>query len=171
MRVSTACCILDASLEAFALLRRFFPYEPIGSASRLPAPLVECFSRSRRWGLDRPAMRHGRFTISRLGMKLTVHYVFDPLDACAGYFLMKRERFDLGTEHLSELPLTGRERENLVLVAAGKTSGEIGMILSISARIVQKHLEYIFEKLGVETRTAAAVFALAAGDNHSPAAA
>ena len=172
MRVSAAGCILDASTDALALLRRFFRHEPIGRASRLPAPLVEWFSRSRSWGLDRSAMRHGqRFTISRLGVKLTVHYISDPLDTGTGYFLMKRERLDLGTEHLSELPLTEREREILVLVAAGKTNGDIGTILAISARTVQKHLEHIFQKLGVETRTAAAVFALAAGDNHSAAAA
>ena len=64
------------------------------------------------------------------------------------------------------LPITRREREILALVAAGKTNAEIGTILTISGRTVQKHLEHIFEKLGVETRTAAAVRALAAADEH-----
>jgi DNA-binding CsgD family transcriptional regulator len=57
-------------------------------------------------------------------------------------------------EHLG---LTRREVEVLTLVADGKTNAEIGMILGTSPRTVQKHLEHIFEKLGVETRTAAAV--------------
>jgi len=48
----------------------------------------------------------------------------------------------------------------LALVAAGKTNGEIAAVLVISARTVQKHLEHIFQKLGVETRTAAAICAL-----------
>lgn len=57
-------------------------------------------------------------------------------------------------EHLG---LTRREVEVLTLVADGKTNAEIGMILGTSSRTIQKHLEHIFEKLGVETRTAAAV--------------
>ena len=65
------------------------------------------------------------------------------------------------------MPVTEREREVLVLVAAGKTNGEIATVLAISARTVQKHLEHIFQKLGVETRTAAAVCAFAAADEHA----
>jgi len=42
-------------------------------------------------------------------------------------------------------------------VATGKTNSEIGDILGVSPRTVQKHLEHIFRKLGVKTRTAAAV--------------
>jgi DNA-binding CsgD family transcriptional regulator len=51
--------------------------------------------------------------------------------------------------------LTAREREVLQWVAAGKTNAQIGAILSASPRTVGKHLENIYEKLGVETRTAA----------------
>ena len=45
----------------------------------------------------------------------------------------------------------------LVLVADGKTNHEIGDLLTLSSRTVQKHLEHIYEKLGVHTRTAAAM--------------
>lgn len=58
------------------------------------------------------------------------------------------------------LGLTRREADVLQWVAAGKTNTEIGFILGISSRTVQKHLEHIFEKLGVGTRTAAATWAL-----------
>jgi DNA-binding CsgD family transcriptional regulator len=51
--------------------------------------------------------------------------------------------------------LTPRERDVLRWVAAGKTDRDIGAILAISARTVHKHLQHIYEKLGVETRTAA----------------
>ena len=52
--------------------------------------------------------------------------------------------------------LTLREAEVLYWVTLGKTSKDIGEILGSSPRTVNKHLEHIFEKLGVETRTAAA---------------
>jgi DNA-binding CsgD family transcriptional regulator len=53
--------------------------------------------------------------------------------------------------------LTPREREVLGWVAAGKTNAQIAAILGAMPRTVAKHLERIFEKLGVETRTAAAM--------------
>jgi DNA-binding CsgD family transcriptional regulator len=53
------------------------------------------------------------------------------------------------------LSLTPREREVLDWVAAGKTNRDIATILGASPRTVEKHLERIYEKLGVETRTAA----------------
>lgn len=63
---------------------------------------------------------------------------------------------------LEELSLTPREAEVLAWVAQGKSNNTIGMILGISPRTVQKHLERTFHKLGVESRTAAAAQALAA---------
>jgi DNA-binding CsgD family transcriptional regulator len=51
--------------------------------------------------------------------------------------------------------LTPRERDVLHWLAHGKTDSEIGALLSISPRTVHKHLEHIYIKLGVETRTAA----------------
>lgn len=52
--------------------------------------------------------------------------------------------------------LTPREAEVLIWVAQGRTNLEIADLLAMSARTVQKHLEHIFRKLGVESRTAAA---------------
>lgn len=52
--------------------------------------------------------------------------------------------------------MTRRQAEVLHWVAEGKTNTEISIVLGISPRTVQKHLEQIFQLLGVETRTAAA---------------
>jgi hypothetical protein len=52
------------------------------------------------------------------------------------------------------------------VLAAGKSNGEIGTLPAISPRTVQKHLEHIFDKLGVETRTSAALCALSAIGDH-----
>lgn len=60
---------------------------------------------------------------------------------------------------VESLGLTPREADVLFWVVRGKTNGEIGEILSRSPRTVGKHLERIYEKLGVETRTAAAALA------------
>lgn len=56
--------------------------------------------------------------------------------------------------------LTTREAEVLYWVSKGKINKDIGEILGTSPRTVNKHLEHVFEKLGVETRTAAANLAM-----------
>jgi len=77
--------------------------------------------------------------------------------------LVKLEDGDrpLGPELLKvELGLTERESHVLHWIANGKTNREIAEILEMSPRTVNKHLEQIFPKLGVENRTAAAGVAL-----------
>ena len=59
--------------------------------------------------------------------------------------------------------LTARESEVLRWLSTGKTDRDIGDILAISRRTVHKHLQRIYEKLGVETRTAAVVRAMSLG--------
>jgi len=56
--------------------------------------------------------------------------------------------------------LTAREAEVLYWVVQGKTNRDIGDILGTSPRTVHKHLEHVFVKLQVETRTAAAAMAM-----------
>ncbi len=56
--------------------------------------------------------------------------------------------------------LTKREADVLTWLAQGKSNADIGAILGISPRTVQKHLERVFQKLGVETRTAAAAYVI-----------
>jgi DNA-binding CsgD family transcriptional regulator len=53
--------------------------------------------------------------------------------------------------------LTRREREVLEWVAAGKKNRDIAQILGARPRTIEKHLERVYEKLGVEGRTAAAM--------------
>lgn len=66
---------------------------------------------------------------------------------------------DAAHKRLSGAALTPRETEVLSWLAKGKTNRDIADILGMSPRTVNKHLEHIFEKLGVETRTAAAAIA------------
>ena len=61
---------------------------------------------------------------------------------------------------VSAFNLTTREAEVLYWVIYGKTNRDIGDILKSSHRTVNKHLEHVFEKLGVETRTAASAVAM-----------
>ena len=61
---------------------------------------------------------------------------------------------------LLTLGLTARVAEVLLWVAQGKTNADIATILGISESTVKKHLLEIFEKLGVETRSAATLRAL-----------
>jgi DNA-binding response OmpR family regulator len=63
-------------------------------------------------------------------------------------------------EFSSELGLTTREGEVLSWLSKGKTNRDIAQILGLSPRTVDKHLEQIYSKLGVENRTAAAAIAV-----------
>ncbi|MBA4036980.1 MAG: DNA-binding response regulator [Bradyrhizobium sp.] len=63
-------------------------------------------------------------------------------------------------EFSSELGLTAREGEVLSWLSKGKTNRDIAQILGLSPRTVDKHLEQIYSKLGVENRTAAAAIAV-----------
>jgi len=55
--------------------------------------------------------------------------------------------------------LTPRERAVLAWLRQGKTNAEIATLLAIRLKTVKKHLEHIYQKLGVENRTTAAVWA------------
>ncbi|MGZ5866388.1 MAG: response regulator [Xanthobacteraceae bacterium] len=59
-----------------------------------------------------------------------------------------------------KLSLTVREAEVLLWLARGKSNRDIGEILSLSPRTVNKHLEQVYSKLGVENRTSAAALAM-----------
>jgi DNA-binding response OmpR family regulator/DNA-binding CsgD family transcriptional regulator len=60
---------------------------------------------------------------------------------------------------LIRLGLTAREAEVLYWIAQGKSNPDIATILGVAVRTVHKHVEHIFQKLGLETRASAALVA------------
>jgi DNA-binding NarL/FixJ family response regulator len=92
--------------------------------------------------------------------RLKLHYLGN---AGANEFLLrlaKEAGSDLSAELSSEFGLTTREGEVLSWLSKGKTNRDIAQILGLSPRTVDKHLEQIYAKLGVENRTAAAAIAV-----------
>src|SRR5438034_2406737 len=73
-----------------------------------------------------------------------------------GLLLLEQRHTALTPASLEPLGLSTREAEVLAWVAQGKTDAVIATILSLSPRTVAKHLEHIYERLGVENRLAAA---------------
>ncbi|RZU02116.1 helix-turn-helix transcriptional regulator [Rivibacter subsaxonicus] len=93
---------------------------------------------------------------------LRPHLAFLYAQACSN--VQRRPAQALAPESVPQPPpaaadgaakLTAREREVLAWLARGKTDAEIAVWLALSPRTVHKHLEHIYVKLGVETRTAA----------------
>src|SRR5262249_18933567 len=64
------------------------------------------------------------------------------------------------TEPLVKLGLRPRAAEALLWLAQGKTNSDIATILGVTESTIKKHVQEMFEKLGVETRGAATVRAL-----------
>lgn len=64
------------------------------------------------------------------------------------------------SQPLQTLGLTIREAEVLLWVSQGKANADVATILGMSEKTVKIHLGHIFEKLKVETRTAAALLAI-----------
>jgi DNA-binding NarL/FixJ family response regulator len=73
---------------------------------------------------------------------------------------LAKESVAVPAEFSRELGLTGREGEVLSWLSKGKSNRDIAQILGLSPRTVDKHLEQIYAKLGVENRTAAAAIAV-----------
>ncbi|MFT6590514.1 MAG: DNA-binding response OmpR family regulator/DNA-binding CsgD family transcriptional regulator [Rhodoferax sp.] len=83
-------------------------------------------------------------------------------DADGDWLIIMREVSDASVMEAIALcfKLTPREAEVLYWVVKGKINRDIGDILGSSPMTVKKHLEHVFAKLGVETRTAAAGMAM-----------
>jgi len=75
------------------------------------------------------------------------------------WLLRQRGAGETAPSRLATASLTPRETEVLSWIAKGKTNRDVAEILGMSPRTVNKHLEHVFEKLGVETRAAAAALA------------
>ena len=94
--------------------------------------------------------------VEKNGRQLIVQLIPDHLRD-EHLLLLNERRRDSSWNSLAEHGLTPRESEVLAWVAKGKTNAEVGAILQMSSRTVQKHLEHVYQKLGVETRTTATV--------------
>ena len=109
----------------------------------------------RRDDLPRP---RPPFFVERDGGRLEVRALPD----ADGHLLVLRERLTrIAAGPLESLGLTRRQAEVLAWLAQGKANVDIAAILAISPRTVARHVEAIFERLGVRTRTAAAAAAFA----------
>jgi DNA-binding NarL/FixJ family response regulator len=81
--------------------------------------------------------------------------------------LLRERRGDTAVERFrQELGVTPREADVLLWICRGKTNRDIAEILEMSPRTVDKHLEQIYAKLGVENRTSAASIGLALLDRN-----
>ncbi len=152
----------------------------LGSGSAAPARLVWQTALARRWlpvyfdvppdHLPRPlhtwlqAAAAGQdsrpLVVSRAASRLVCSLQGRTLDE--DWLVVLREVSDAATIEatMQAFGLTLRESEVLYWVVKGKTNRDIGDILGSSPATVKKHLEHVYAKLGVETRTAAAGMAL-----------
>jgi DNA-binding CsgD family transcriptional regulator len=97
--------------------------------------------------------RHSPFVLEREGKRLGIRLVAD-FDQTL--LLLEDQPTTIQPQGPAPCGLSSREAQVLDWVAQGKTNKETGAILELSARTVQKHLEHIYQKMGVESRTAAA---------------
>jgi len=82
-----------------------------------------------------------------------LHTAAEVLDHATEQRPAKAPRVEEGSPHLSN-----RETDVLLLVAEGKTNGEIGDILGISGKTVQHHVARAYRKIGVTSRVGAAMW-------------
>ena len=141
--------------KARQLLSELFPAQSEQGAS-LPPAVLEQLTQLRQEG-SRPATRS---TLQIGGRQLEISM----LSAIGPDELLFRltEVFTGNEERVlrQSLALTSRESEVLLWISRGKSNREIGEILTISPRTVNKHLEQVFVKLGVENRASAAARAV-----------
>ncbi|MEO6339318.1 MAG: response regulator transcription factor [Caulobacteraceae bacterium] len=120
-----------------------------------PAELTEALRASALTAPDPGAAPHA---LRLNGVKLQLSYLGR---SGAEHFFRLSEPLEGREEGIlrGALTVTAREADVLVWISRGKSNRDISEILNISARTVNKHLEQIFIKLGVENRAAAAAIA------------
>ena len=107
------------------------------------------------------ALEEGEYPIGALAPEPLIQWLrFSPA-ADEILLFLESENTEWDFEKLkSSFGLTNREVEVLMWIARGKTNRDIAKILDNSPRTVNKHLEHVFEKLGVPTRAAAIAMVL-----------
>lgn len=141
--------------QAASLLAGIYPAEGGGFA------LPEDAARILAGAIQRQAGDVGRAVETPLGLGVSVTYL-GANTPDEHLFRLNGPAAHSDQDILREaLQLTDREAEVLLWLARGKASREISEILTISPRTVTKHLERIFDKLGVENRASATSVAMA----------
>lgn len=147
--------ILWCTPKADKLLGELFPEWNRGHGE-LPTPVATKLSRLRKGGPHDPQnapldIGERRLEFSFLSRTAPGEYLFRLTETQTGADArLLQERHGL----------TMREAEVLLWLSRGKPNREISEILGISPRTVNKHLEQVFEKLGIENRASAAVVAV-----------
>ncbi len=128
--------------------------------SRLPERLASWVAHQIKTRASSEPARVKPLVLTRSELRLSVHYLGGFGNDEQLLLLQTQHDTDVATSLQSSYNLTPREVEVLMWVAKGKTSKDIGDILGMSSRTVDKHLEHIYVKLGVETRAAAAALTI-----------
>lgn len=149
--------------EAGTAMRRLMPLggeagPPGDLSSSLPRPLcdwvADWLSAAARGQSLTPRVVNGS---GRLQIRLV------PAQRPGEFVLLLQEQADEAQAAATlarQYRLTPRELDVLLWVARGKTNRDVSDILGMSPRTVNKHLEHVFVKLGVETRAAATALTL-----------
>ena len=147
--------LLWCTPKAKQLLAELFPAQSDQGAS-LPSEILEQLLQLRQEG----AKTLARSTLEVGGRRLEIS-VLSPIGPNELLFRLTETSTASDEQLLQQtLLLTSRESEVLLWISRGKSNREIGEILNISPRTVNKHLEQIFVKLGVENRASAAARAV-----------
>jgi DNA-binding NarL/FixJ family response regulator len=143
--------------KARSLLAELFPV-PGNSSASLPAGIMSQMMQLRADA----ASGQARLLVDVNGRKIEIS-MLSPIGPDELLFRLTELSTTLDELQLQQtLSLTSRESEVLLWISRGKANREIGEILAISPRTVNKHLEQIFVKLGVENRASAAARAVRA---------
>ncbi len=149
---------LDGRIELTNLRARDWLTQYFGprrAQDTLPDPLLRWIKRQGAPSAspdDAPIPR-APLVLDRGGKRLVIRLVTGPAQRL---LLLEERPIRLDHGSAQRLGLTRREAEVLSWVAQAKSNGDIASILGLSPRTVAKHVEMIFQKLGVENRTAAA---------------
>jgi len=98
--------------------------------------------------------------IQQAGRQLIVRLIPDPINEQYLLLLEEKELQAFSISALESLGLTKREAEVLFWIAKDKSNAGIAKVLGCSEGTVRKHLEHLYGKLSVQTRTAAVMVAL-----------
>ncbi|WEK06045.1 MAG: DNA-binding response regulator [Candidatus Devosia phytovorans] len=107
-----------------------------------------------------PTADQGGFLHERFGKLIEFRLMANPQDGETLLRLIDRNAGSQEERLARAFGLSLREAEVLMWITHGKANKEIAEILDLSPRTVNKHLETIFEKLGIENRTAAATMSV-----------